>query len=274
MKLYKIPHYARIPILNKIEKEAIFYNNFQDYLVSNQEIQFNNRKFYCNLYHNIILENINFKKNDFDSEYLEDANHYLITIQDIENNFYQIDFIDNIFSNYSLKSAFILNNFTKPMIASNKAILAYNNFSQNQEFLLAGLMSAISNIITENISFKCNNHFNKEKMSVIFNQNKKLSEAISPIIEYEKQTKLFRLSCMGRYEPYYDDYYGIKTTRKINIGELFESCIDSLHFNEKYSFNIKSPINNNLPNVSIKPDKQEKILLTQKNESANITTFY
>ena len=108
----------------------------------------------------------------------------------------------------------------------------------------------------------------------IFNQNNKFLEILSPLIDYEKQAKLFRFSCIGRYEPYYDDNYGSMKVRHIEIGKLFENYLSSLNFSEKYSFNIKLPINNNLPSVSVKPNKQEKILLTQKNESTNIATFY
>ena len=160
MKLYKIPHIARIPILNKIEKEAIFNNDFQDYLVSNQEIELNNKKFYCNLYHNKILENLNIS-NNYDPEFLGDANHYLITVEDDKNNFYQINFIDNIFSNHPLKTTFILNDFTKLKAFPSPMALICDNFQQNQEFLLISLISALSNIIIENINCNFNNNFNK-----------------------------------------------------------------------------------------------------------------
>ena len=81
MKLYKIPHNARIVVLNKIEREAIFYDNFQDYLVSNQEIQLNSKKFYCHLYRNKIIENINFANSqltDYLPEQIDDVDNYLL----------------------------------------------------------------------------------------------------------------------------------------------------------------------------------------------------
>ena len=99
MKLYKIPHSARIAILNKIEQEAILYDNFQDYLVSNQEIQLNNKKFYCHLYQNKIIENINFANSqltDYLPERLDDVDNYLITIEDKNETLYKINFINNI----------------------------------------------------------------------------------------------------------------------------------------------------------------------------------
>ena len=88
MSLYKIPHSARIAILNKIEQEAILYDNFQNYRVSNQEIRLNNKKFYCHLYQNKIIENINFTNNK-PEEYLDDADNYLLTIEDKNKTLYQ-----------------------------------------------------------------------------------------------------------------------------------------------------------------------------------------
>lgn len=277
MYSYKIPHSARIAILNKIEREAIFYDNFQDYLISDQEIRLNNKKFYCHLYHNKIIENINFANSqlkDYLPEQLDDANNYLLTIQDKNKTLYQINFINNIFSNHPLKSAFILNNFIQLNAFPKLPALIPDNFNQNHEFLSVALISAFSNIIVGNIKLKDNNDFELKKMPNLFNQDHQSLKIFDPLFEWEKKSSLFRFSCIGRYEPYYDDYYGTIKIRHIKIFETFENYLDYINFYQKYSFNIKSPINNDLPSVSIKPNKQEKILLTQKNESANIATFY
>ncbi|MCE2687344.1 MAG: hypothetical protein LW595_02175 [Rickettsiales bacterium] len=277
MKLYKIPHSARIAILNKIEREATLYDNFQDYLVSNQEIQLNNKKFYCHLYQNKIIENINFANSqltDYLPERLDDVDNYLITIEDKNETLYKINFINNIFSNHSLKSAFILNNFILLNAFTKPPALIPNNFNQNHEFLSVGLISAFSNIVVGNIKLNDNNDFELKKMPNLFDQDHQSLKILDPLLDQEKKASLFRFSCIGRYEPYYDDYYGTIKIRHIKIFETFENYLDYINFYQKYSFNIKSPINNDLPSISIKPNKQEKILLTQKNESTNIATFY
>ena len=277
MKLYKIPHNARIVVLNKIEREAIFYDNFQDYLVSNQEIQLNSKKFYCHLYRNKIIENINFANSqltDYLPEQIDDVDNYLLTIEDKNKNLYQINFINNIFSNHFLKSAFILNNFIKLNAFPKPLALIVDNFNQNHEFLSVGLLSAFSNIAVGNIKLNDNNNFDLKKIPNLFNQDHQSLKIFNPLLDYEKKACLFRFSCIGRYEPYYDDYYGSIRIRHMKIFETFENYLNSINFSQKYSFNIKSPVNNHLPSVSIKPNKQEKILLTQKNESTNIATFY
>lgn len=273
MKLYKIPHNARIAILRKIEREAVFADNFQNYLISGQEIEISSKKFFCHLYRSKIIENINFTDNKSE-EYLDDVDNYLITAEDQNKNFYQINFINNIFSNYHLKSAFILNNFIKLNAFPKPMALAVDNFNQNREFFLIALLSAFSNIVAGNIKLNYDNNFDTKELSNIFDKNHKSIEILKPLFDYEKKASLFRFSCIGRYEPYYDDHYGSAKIRYVKISEIFENHLDYANFYQKYSFNIKSPTNNDLPSVSVKPNKQEKILLTQKNESTNIATFY
>ena len=137
-----------------------------------------------------------------------------------------------------------------------------------------GLLSAFSNITVGNIKLNDNNNFDLKKIPNLFNQDHQSLKIFNPLLDYEKKACLFRFSCIGRYEPYYDDYYGSIRIRHMKIFETFENYLDYINFYQKYSFNIKSPVNNHLPSFSIKPNKQEKILLTQKNESTNIATFY
>jgi len=79
------------------------------------------------------------------------VDNYLITIEDKNETLYKINFINNIFSNHPLKSAFILNNFILLNAFTKPPALIPDNFNQNHEFLSVGLISAFSNIVVGNI---------------------------------------------------------------------------------------------------------------------------